>query len=115
MRIFTGIPLPNEIKDKITEITRGRLPVPYVNTTNLHITLNFFGELDTDQVGKVKNIFNDVCSGKKSLEVKFSKLVAHHNRQIHITLISNQELSSLHRELEESFESNGFHFQERSY
>jgi 2'-5' RNA ligase len=115
MRIFTAIPLPEDVKKKLLEVTRGRLPVPYINTANLHITLNFFGELDTDQLEKVKSIFSPVCSGKKPFEISFDKIIAHHNRQIHMTVKNNPELSGLQFELEAAFKKQGFSFQDRNY
>ncbi len=115
MRIFTAIPLPEDIKNTVAEITRGKLPVSYVNTTNLHITLNFFSELDTDQTNKAKEVFTNVCSNKNYFAIHFDKIVAHHNRQIHITLKPNQDLKNLQRELQTSFEELGFIFQERDY
>ena len=115
MRIFTGIPFPEAVKNKVRNTFSGKLPVPYINTENLHITLNFFGELDTDQVAKVSQIFHTVCSGKAKFEIKFDKVVAHHNRQIHLTLLPNQELMTLQNELEKSFEKEGFRFQDRDF
>lgn len=115
MRIFTAIPLPQEVKDEVSQITKNRLPVPYVNTTNLHITLNFFGELDTDEVEKVKQIFPEVCKGKSKFDVVFGRVVAHHNRQIHFTIAPNNQLNKLQRELEQTFRKEGFTFQERQY
>lgn len=115
MRIFTAIPLPEEIKNKVSEITRGRLPVPYISTENLHITLNFFGELDTDQVERVKTIFPKICNDKQGFEVEFDKVVAHHNRQIHLTVKPSQQLDSLQKELEQTFIKEGFRFQERAF
>ena len=54
MRLFTAIPFPEEIKTKVSQLMRGRLPVPDINTANLHITLNFFGELETSEEDRLK-------------------------------------------------------------
>ena len=69
MRIFTAISLPKEIKDRATQIFQGRLPVPYINTTNLHITLNFFGELIDDEQKKVKEIFPREYSNRQTFQI----------------------------------------------
>jgi RNA 2',3'-cyclic 3'-phosphodiesterase len=115
MRIFTAIPLPKDVKDKFEALTRGKLPIPYVNSTNLHITMNFFGELDTDQVAKVRKVFSEVCSGRKAFMVEMDRIVAHHNRQLHMTVKKNPELEKLQSDLEEAFIRHGFRFQERDY
>jgi RNA 2',3'-cyclic 3'-phosphodiesterase len=115
MRIFTAIPLPEGVKDKVAEITRGRLPIPYVNTTHLHVTLNFFGELDTDQVAKAKKAFMEVCPGHEPFTVEFEKIMAHHNRQLHMTVKRSRELLDLQLALEDAFSKQGFRFQHRDY
>lgn len=114
MRIFTAIPLPKEVKDKFTEITRGRLPVPYVNTTNFHITLNFFGELDTDQVVEVKKIWMNNFPTAEPINIEFDKLTVFH-QQIHLTLKPNSALNRLQSALEKNFTTIGFHFQDREF
>lgn len=114
-RLFTAIALPNKIKEKVSEITRGRLPVSYVNTDNLHITLNFFGDLETAREETVKSIFKDVCSGRKAFTIEFESIVAHHNRQIHLTLRPNPQLVSLQKDLEREFEQHSFRFTDRDF
>lgn len=114
MRLFTAIPLPQKTKEEVAEITRGRLPIPYINTTNLHITLNFFGELSDAEVKKVKNIFASIAQHQNAFEVEFEGIVKH-RQQIHLTIKPNQMLSALQSKFEKEFESQGFHFQDRAY
>lgn len=114
MRIFIAVPLPEEVKSKVSEIMRGRLPVSYVNTTNLHITLNFFGELTDDEVGRVKKIFVGSTDGTKPFAIEFDQLVKFH-QQIHLTVKPNQALSELQNKLEKMFHDLGFMFQDRRY
>jgi len=114
MRIFTAISLPKEIKDRATQIFQGRLPVPYINTTNLHITLNFFGELIDDEQKKVKEIFSQAVIEAKPFEIQFDKLVKFH-QQIHMTLKPNPALGKLQSQLEVLFHDSGFLFQDRIY
>lgn len=114
MRVFTAIPLPEEIKKKVGEITKNRLSVSYVNTTNLHITLNFFDELTDDEVERVKKIFPQIATERKKFLVSFDKLTKF-RQQIHMTIKPNQELARLQSDMGRAFESNGFRFQERAY
>ena len=114
MRLFTAIPLPKEVKDQVTEITRGRLPIPYINTSTLHITLNFFGELSDAEVGKIKSHFNRLIIDQASFEVEFASIIRFHN-QLHMTVKPNPSLAKLQAELEQEFKHLGFHFQERPY
>ncbi|MBX4186685.1 MAG: RNA 2',3'-cyclic phosphodiesterase [Candidatus Doudnabacteria bacterium] len=128
MRLFTAIPLPDDIKQTAGEITRGRLPVPYVNTGNLHVTLNFFGELTDAEADKAKKVFADTSKGFEKFSVEFDQLVKF-NDQIHLTILPNERLSLLQSILEKAFErlsllqsilekaflAAGFKFQDRPY
>ncbi|MBI4049302.1 MAG: RNA 2',3'-cyclic phosphodiesterase [Candidatus Doudnabacteria bacterium] len=114
MRIFTAIPLPEEKRKLAGEIFRGRLPVAYVNTANLHITLNFFGELGDDEVEKVKKIFSEAVHGQKSFDIEFDKIIKFH-QQIHMTVKPNKPLNRIQSELEQKFQETGFNFQDRAY
>jgi 2'-5' RNA ligase len=107
MIIFSAIPLPEAIKNKVAVITRGKLPVPYVNTENLHITLNYFGELDTDQVARVKTVFAQATANYKKFSIEFDQIVKFHH-QLHLTVKSSQALTSLHDRLKDEFEHLGF-------
>ena len=114
MRIFTAIPFPDEIKQKTGDLLKGKVPVHYVNTTNLHITLNFFGDLPTDDVTKLQNLFEQAVAGEKGFMIEFDKLTKTRN-QIHMLPKSNNSLRSLQYKLEKTFVSAGFSFQEREY
>jgi 2'-5' RNA ligase len=114
MRLFTAIPFPKEIKDQVSEIARGRLPIPYINTTNLHITLNFFGELDDAQVARVKDNFLQIVSDQKGFEIEFEAIVKFH-LQLHLTVKQNSSLLALQNQLEKKFEALGFQFQDRNF
>ncbi|HEX9503366.1 MAG TPA: 2'-5' RNA ligase family protein [Patescibacteria group bacterium] len=114
MRLFTAIPLSSEAKTAVDVITRGRLPVPYINTTNLHITLNFFGELTDAEANKVRIIFELTVKGLEKFSVEFDKLVKFRD-QIHLTIVPNDKLNSLQTVLQKAFEAGGFKFQEREY
>lgn len=114
MRLFTAIPFPEEIKNKVSQLMRGRLPVSYINTTNLHITLNFFGELDSDEEERVKSVFLKVAQNFKKFPIEFHEVVKF-RQQVHLTLKPNNSLNELQKNLEKQFVSAGFNFQERDY
>src|SRR3989344_1511553 len=114
MRLFSAVPLPTEVKDRIRDVTRNRLPVPYVNVTNAHVTLNFFGELDTDDTKRLVEIFPKFFSAQKKFDIVFDKIVKFHH-QLHITVVPNPELKQLHGQMESFFESHGFKQPDREY
>lgn len=114
MRLFTAISLSKEIKDRVGEITRGRLPIPYINTTNLHITLNFFDELDDAEVEKVKTNFLQIVDDSPGFDLEFEAIVKFH-LQLHLTVKSSLALLQLQSQLEKKFEQLGFQFQDRKF
>ncbi|MBX4187590.1 MAG: RNA 2',3'-cyclic phosphodiesterase [Candidatus Doudnabacteria bacterium] len=114
MRVFTAIPLPKHIKDKFAEISRGKLPIPYVNTTNLHITLNFLGELDSVEYKSVNQFWTKDLPLINKLDIKFDKLVKF-RQQIHMTLVQNTKLRELREMLQKHFESQGYKFTHSNY
>ncbi|MGE5298166.1 MAG: RNA 2',3'-cyclic phosphodiesterase [Acidobacteriaceae bacterium] len=114
MRLFTAIPLPASLKQAATEVFRGRLSVPYINTSNLHVTLNFFGELTDEEVERVKLIFQETMTGQKGFPIEFDR-VTQFRQQIHITLRPNEPLKSLQATLNRAFIAAGFDMQERIY
>lgn len=114
MRLFTAIPIPQNVKDKIQEVTKGRLPVSYVNTENAHITLNFFGEISEDKTELIKNKLPEILKGEHKIKIHFEKVQKFRN-QIHIAIVKTPELMSLHTILDEGFRHLGFQFQNREY
>lgn len=109
MRVFTAIPLPNEVKNLVSKITARRLPIAYVNTTYLHVTLNFFGELTDEQVQEVRDIFRTALLAAKKFNASFDRLVKFH-QQLHLTLKPNDQLKNLQKDLENAFVAQGFSF-----
>ncbi|MEJ0021104.1 MAG: RNA 2',3'-cyclic phosphodiesterase [Candidatus Doudnabacteria bacterium] len=114
MRIFTAIPLPRQTKDSISEMLRGRLPIPYINTTDLHITLNFFGELSDAQVEKVKNDFSRFTSDQNGFQIEFDS-IKKINHQLHLAVKPSKELMELQTKMEKEYVSVGFTFQDRAF
>lgn len=114
MRLFTAIPLSKEMKERVAEVTRGRLPVPYINMTNLHVTLNFFGELADAEVDRVKEIFVTASHGAKSFIIEFEKIASVH-QQIHIVIKKSTALIQLHTRFDQAFAAAGFRLDERTY
>jgi RNA 2',3'-cyclic 3'-phosphodiesterase len=108
MRLFTAIPLPIEVKEKFADIARGKLPIPYVNTSNLHITLNFLGELDSDRSRKAIESWSAGLPEIKRMRIGFDKLTKF-RQQIHMTVRPNPELVELQSIMRRHLASIGFH------
>jgi RNA 2',3'-cyclic 3'-phosphodiesterase len=114
MRLFTGIPFPQDKKLVVSEITRGRLPVPYINTSNLHITLNFLGEVEESKAAVAKEVIDRVVVDIKPFSISFEKLQKF-RQQIHLTVNKNVDLGNLQRILSQGFKDAGFFLETREY
>lgn len=101
MRLFFAIPLPVNIKAELTAQTE-RLaaalpPVKWVETENLHLTVQFLGELSTDHVPELISAAQTAlqAAGPFSLQLeRFGIFPEQHPRILYVTL-SSEKLQSL--------------------
>lgn len=114
MRLFTAIPFPEEKKDLAGRLFRGRLPVAYVNTENLHITLNFLGEVEDVDIATLKRVCGETLLDKPKVSIEFDRIVKFH-QQLHLTLKHNQPLCFMQERLERNLFAAGFRFPDRQY
>ncbi len=112
MRCFLAIELSEEVKTellKIQEILKEEIIGKFVEKENLHLTLKFFGELDKDEVNKVKNELK---------KAKFEKVVCSlgrtgffpNNKFINVVWVSlepRDEINRLKEEIEKVLENSG--------
>lgn len=114
MRLFTAIAFPEDRKSAAGDFFRGRLPVAYVNTANLHVTLNFLGEIEDEKLGLVKRICREAVQGNRRFALEFAGVVKFH-QQLHMTIKPNKDLERLQFHLENYLRQAGFIFLERAY
>jgi 2'-5' RNA ligase len=114
MRIFSALPLPADVKQKFSESCQGQLPAKFVYASNLHITLNFFGEVEAARLELLKELFKKVSYYQTALTIEFLKVVMFKD-QVHATVKKTHELMAYQSALEKKFTSFGFEFQNKSY
>lgn len=68
MRIFTAIEIPEDIKSEVISLCGGVKNIRWVSKENLHITLNFIGEIENNEVEKIDSVL-------KNIEINKFKLV----------------------------------------
>lgn len=75
MRAFVGVGLPQKIKEKITELEKDfikcDLAFKWVAPENLHLTLKFLGNIDEEQIIKIKQAITKVSGKFAAFEVSF--------------------------------------------
>lgn len=74
-RIFTCIDLPDEAKEAIKAIHNTKIyPIKWMAAGNLHITLNFLGELGDERIEEVKDILAMVSSRFNPFDLTLNRL-----------------------------------------
>lgn len=123
-RIFLGIDLPQELKEKIIEL-QGKLKktgadVKWVEPDNFHFCLKFFGNITGPQMKKIISATEEVLKGQKRFAVKVEKLGAFpSNTNIRVVWTGStkgsEELIALSNNLDEAFGKAGFEKEERPF
>lgn len=114
MRLFTAIPLPNQTKESLRDICRNQLPINYLNTTNLHITLNFIGDIEDASLANIKRVFLNNSNNQKSFQINLEHIIKF-RQQIHIIISPTKELCDYQIKLEKAFKNIGLTFESRPY
>jgi len=74
-RIFIAIPLPEEIKKDLIGIqNQYNLPVKWVDSESLHVTLLFLGAVRSDQVSRIIRITEKIVNKYSTFFLDFKKI-----------------------------------------
>ncbi len=109
-RIFTAINIPEDIKKKLTDLQKKypQIPARWLKEENIHITLNFLGNLDENQLLETINTAKEVVNQHAPFQLKVEKVVYGPPKKFPPRLIwaeigKNQEISLLQADLEKHF------------
>jgi 2'-5' RNA ligase len=108
-RVFIAINLPNEIKKELFLYSEKYpdLPAKWVNKDNLHITLEFLGDLTDVEIADACKIVKDVAKNHNSFPINLSKVLYGPPRKNPPKLVwvegdKSEELINLKNDLQES-------------
>ncbi len=116
VRAFLAIDLDDDLKPKINKIIKEfkqtDTRIKYVELGNLHLTLKFFGDIDTNGLNILENAITNVVSEFDPFNVKIKGCGAFPNRN-HIKVIwvgidDDSILKDLHDQLDKEFARLGF-------
>ena len=116
IRAFLAIDLDDDLKPKINKIIREfkktNANIKYVDLQNLHFTLKFFGDIDTDGIDLIAEKIEKVIKDFDSFNIKIKGCGAFPNtnriKVIWLGLDEDQILKELHDKLDKEFNSIGF-------
>lgn len=116
MRAFIAIDLPERIKRKIAklenDLKKCDLAFRWVKPENLHLTLKFLGDINQEQVSKIKEAIAKVSDKFSAFKASFNGFGFFPNerrpRVFFISIDKKKLLKSIATELEEELETLGF-------
>ena len=116
IRAFLAIDLDDDLKPKINRIIREfketNANIKYVDLQNLHFTLKFFGDIDTDGIDLIAEKVEKVIRDFDPFTIKIKGCGAFPNKNrikvIWVGLDEDQILNELHDKLDKEFNSIGF-------
>jgi len=75
-RVFIAINLPEDIKKKLADFQKKwpELPIRWTKSRNIHITLDFIGYIDNDELLDICKITKEVASRHSSFSVNLTKI-----------------------------------------
>jgi len=99
-RVFFSIPLSSGIKNKINNIiSRYDFPGKLEPEEKWHITLNFIGSVDDNELAKLVFVGKEVASKIKNFEIKVKNLIyapsAQNPRMLWVDIENNKNLDDL--------------------
>ena len=116
IRAFLAIDLDDDLKPKINKIIREfkktNANIKYVDLQNLHFTLKFFGDIDTEGIDLIAEKIEKVIKDFDSFNIKIKGCGAFPNtnriKVIWLGLDEDEILKELHDNLDKEFNSIGF-------
>ena len=116
VRAFLAIDLDDDLKPKINKVIKEfkgiDANIKYVDLANLHLTLKFFGDIDTEGLPLLEEKISDVVANYDSFDIKIKDCGAFPNND-HIKVIwvgieDDSTIKKLHDDLDKEFKKLGF-------
>lgn len=116
IRAFLAIDLDDDLKPKINKIIRQfkqiNTKIKYVELENLHLTLKFFGDIDTNGLNLLENAISNVLNEFKPFKINIAGCGAfpnnNHIKVIWVGIEDDTILKDLHERLDKEFARIGF-------
>ena len=116
VRAFLAIDLDDDLKPKINKIIKEfkqtDAKIKYVELTNLHLTLKFFGDIDTEGLEILEKTIANVLVDFKPFDIKIRGCGAfpnnNHIKVIWIGIDEDSIIKDLHDKLDKEFTRLGF-------
>lgn len=74
MRLFIGIPLENRAQEELTSYYKHFKDMKAVKKENLHITMQFLGDMEDETVEPLKKAVDKACEGFSAFEAESTRI-----------------------------------------
>lgn len=115
MRSFIGIKLNDcieDIKNIINHLKQEDKLANYTRIENIHLTLEFLGEIELKDIKKIKEVFQEINANEFNLKInKITNL----KDMIILKVKENKELTKLQNTIHDKLESLGFKLEKRKF
>jgi 2'-5' RNA ligase len=124
IRSFIAIELNKEIQDALaniqTDLRSSGADIKWVKPRNIHLTLKFLGNIDTNLIPKIKNILEDITKKYKNFSGDLTELGAfpklHNPRVIWVGMQTGKDkIISITKELEDNLSKIGIPQEEKEF
>lgn len=123
MRLFVGVPLPEEAGREAGRLLAGLRaqdwPVRWVRADGLHLTLKFFGEVTSDRLDAIAEMVAFAAAGTPPIPMSLGELAAfpgwQRPRVLHLRIEASPDLELLQDRVERGAERLGFPSEARPF
>lgn len=113
MRLFTGLELPDTIKSQLLARQSGIAGGRWQNHNQLHLTLNFIGEIPLDEVAPIQALVSGLEIEPAELKLKG---VGHFgNRAVWVGIAPEEPLREVQQDLANALQAMGLTLDKRRY
>ncbi len=115
-RLFIAIPIQSESKDKIkgllSDTRLNHLPVKWTAYQNLHLTIQFLGDVDEKRIGDLKQMMVRIKEPVRNEFVKFTEIGSFpggtNPKIIYLGIDKPEFLQKIHQQISRDLAKNGF-------
>lgn len=125
IRSFIAIELPPEVKQLLTALqdklkASGGLPVRWVDPANIHLTLQFLGNIDSGITGRITSVMEEAARGVRPFNVAVNGLGMFPNtRRVRVVWVGLtgeiEKLTRLQKSIEDNLVPLGFKPEGRAF
>ncbi len=115
-RIFSAIKInpSDKLISVINDINKSLINenIRWVNINNIHITLRFFGEIETSEIPKISEIYRNIANECKPIDIQLLGVGVFKNisnpQVIWLGITNNQNINALYHKTTSKIESLGY-------